>query len=148
MANRKLGFGSRLKCRVVPTRSQPRRWTAKAVGRVACYALEAGVTRDELLEELSRCAPCREKREKRNEKRLEMALEANNGLLNDVEIVMTTLDLALDGFLLISRFVPQLRAVGIPVTLARRPIARLVTRIQAQKAANDEMYAQVLREAA
>jgi len=134
------------KCRRVQFRSKKPVWTAKAVGRVACYARSSGATHDDLLKFLAECAPCKEQRQRRNSQRLQAALQANNALINDTELILTGLNLAIEGFLLLSRFVPMLKAASIPVTLARRPVAALVTRLRSRKAANDELYELVRRE--
>jgi len=147
MAFRKLGVGSRQKCFTKPFRSKPRLYSAKDVGRIACKAREAGWTELELLEELSACAPCKERRSKRQQARLEQVLALDNAVMGDAELIMKAVDAALQGFLLLSRFVPMLRAQSIILLQVRKPVAAVVTRLGARRAANDELFAQILKEA-
>lgn len=45
-------------CKYIPNRSAPRRFRASDVGRVACYALESGYTKQQIIDELrKRCMP-------------------------------------------------------------------------------------------
>jgi phage terminase Nu1 subunit (DNA packaging protein) len=57
-------------CRYVPNRKKLRVFTAKDVGRIACYALEDGADPAEMRHELQRCLPDDEECECERAKRL------------------------------------------------------------------------------
>lgn len=147
--SRKLGFGPRLKCRIVPTRRVKPTWTAKKVGQVACYAAQSGATQEELLEELAKCAPCKGKRRNQREQaQVAQAFAENDAILNDTQKIFVALDVGLGAILLLSRFVPMLRAATVPMTVVKRSAALLTTRIGSRLAANDEIFQLFAREAA
>lgn len=133
-------------CYTKPGRNKTRGWTARAVGRVACYARNNGVTAEELLDELSECAPCKGKRRNaREDAKVASALQLANGIMQDSEIILTGIQVGIEGLLLLSRFVPMLKSVAIPAQLAIKPVAGLVRRIKAGRAANDEAFEIVTR---
>lgn len=140
--------GRHQKCYTVPGRRNPRRVTARAVGSMACYARRAGVTIDELTEALEECAPCRQRRRKREDERLRRTLERANGVLSDCDLVLQGIQIAADAMLLLSRFVPVLRLPAAGLKVAIRPVATIRREIFSARAANDEAISFLVREAA
>ncbi len=120
-----------------PGRTKKQTWTAKAVGRVACYARKEGISVDELLKELEECAPCKDENSKRCERQRLRTLEQNIAAMSDAVTVLNAIQLAMNALLLLGRFVPQLRSVVIPARLAYTQVAPAAARLSNQLRSNE-----------
>jgi hypothetical protein len=108
---------------------------------------ENGYTLDAMLAELEKCAPCeRQRRRRRADARVLARLAENSSALAEFETFLQVFDVAVEGLLLLTRFVPQLRSTALPVTLLKRTVAARITRLRRERAANDELYDDLSRE--
>lgn len=136
-----------LRCTLRPNRSERRGYTAKDVGRIACYALRDGATPQEILSELRECAPCSDDTEQKNA--LERAMEA---IAENQRMIVTVLAVAVAVLALMRFFgvfialIPRALPIALPVIVQR--ITGMQSVLRAQRAANDSVFAIVQRAAA
>lgn len=67
-------------------------------------------------------------------------IEENNGTLNDAFFIFRVINGILQGIQLAAIAFPQLRVVSVPARVAQVQVASIMTRINAQKAANDAAF--------
>lgn len=139
-------FGS-IRCYRIPIRLEPRKWTAKAVGRVAKYALDGGATTIEICEQLDEQADIRcggdqecERKRQRAVAVAQQLIQGNNQTLAIAQGALNVIAFALRGMLIATRAIPVLRPLQIPTQLAVTQIGNVRLAITARKAANDDLF--------
>jgi hypothetical protein len=70
----------------------------------------------------------------------------HSDLIGSVTDTLTVFSTAVDGLLLLSRFIPMLKSVAAPVVLLRPQIKATITRLEKRQAANDEFYSRLSKE--
>lgn len=144
-------------CHVVPNRSKPRTWSARAVGRVYCTALKEGVPEAELKAAIESCD---DRNRRRPKAEAAVAMEAAILALEQTDAVFDAEQTALDRMLkllnilsLVARFIRVIPhagakvAAGGVIVVKELAESRLKT-IVAQKAANDAALVLLRRAAA
>lgn len=137
-----------LKCFNKPLRRFPRTFTARAVGRIACRAVQQGVPPADIRTELGDCVPCSEDdQSKRLLQQAIAALQASQQQLELVVVAIGAIVAALAAVQLVGRFVPQARLALLVLRPAITRVEGFLGSIIARRAANDAVIA-ILRRAA
>lgn len=135
-------------CRVRPNRRFPRTFKARDVGRIACAAVENGVSPQEIRIELRDCVPCAEDEDSRRILNEALAaLQQSQSIIGVVVTLVSAIAAALVGVQLVGRFVPQARLALLVLRPAITRVEGFLGTIIARQAANDAVIA-VLRRAA
>lgn len=129
-------------CLYRPRRSRRYTFTARDVGRIACYARGDGVTAAQLLEELQDCAPCPEPQDNRDARGLlsqAMAMAQQNAVQITLWVVAIAALAALSRF-----FVPAvLRLLPVAAGTVLSRVAATEVQMIARKAANDALFQRI-----
>lgn len=123
--------------------------------RVVCAVLENGYSAEEVCDALrNRCGWECQGDPDCNKRRAELAqvaqqlIAGNNQVLVTADLVLNGLSIAFRGLVLLSRALPALRPLTVPLNLASGQIQTIRASVVARRAANDELLSVVARLAA
>jgi hypothetical protein len=137
-----------VKCFNKPNRRFPRTFKARDVGRIACAAVEDGVSPSEIRLEMQPCVPCAEdERDKRVLQQALAALQESQQIISLLVVAVSAVAATLAGVQLVGRFVPAARVALLVLRPAITRIEGFIGTVIARQAANDSVIA-ILRRAA
>lgn len=139
---------TRFKCRWVPRRDPPRKFTANDAARVMCYAFKQGATRREMDQRFKVVCQGEDRVKSELEEAAEAAMsavESSNVALLDAYSLFLAINSVLLALIFLSRVIPApiLRPVSVAAVRVQANMGRLITFNITRRAANDAVIQQI-----